>query len=184
MPLAVVAPSWPCGAGSPGPWAGYRPPPALRDLPGSALTTRLTMTCSSRCWSPGTRGTRASSRISNRCDRNSPWASRKSITFRTAAFRSVRRCALDRGTLSGPGPGIIHETLHDPFDPIDGLAHVTGHLRIGPARAEAPRHMLPRAPSGFRTSWATPAASRPIPASFSTRTTWLCASSKFSAMIR
>jgi hypothetical protein len=23
--------------------------------------------------------------------------------------------------------------LHDPFDPVDGLAHVTGHLRIGTA---------------------------------------------------
>ena len=40
------------------------------------------------------------------------------------------------------------------------------------------------APRGLRTSWATPAASWPIPASFSTRTMWLCASSNSSAIAR
>src|SRR5678815_4162038 len=40
------------------------------------------------------------------------------------------------------------------------------------------------APRGFRTSWATPAARCPMPASFSTRTMWLCASSRSSAIAR
>src|SRR6266487_130301 len=54
--------------------------------------------------------------------------------------------------------------------------------------ASAPRRRktstyVPSAPSGFPTSWPIPAARRPIPASFSERTSWPCASSRWSVML-
>ena len=51
------------------------------------------------------------------------------------------RCVQISGACPGTGtvqawPGIIHETLHDPLDPLDSLVHITSYLGIGTAALE------------------------------------------------